>query len=118
MDFDGAIRAHSDWKMKLSSYLRHADGSLKAADIQWDNRCALGQWIYGEGAAFSKEPGFAELKQAHTQFHAAAAEVVQKADAKQDVTEQIALGAASPFGAASKTVVGSLMKLKFIVRPA
>jgi hypothetical protein len=34
------------------------------------------------------------------------------------VTEQIALGAASPFGAASKTVVGSLMKLKLRLHPA
>jgi methyl-accepting chemotaxis protein len=118
MDFDGAIRAHSDWKMKLSGYLRHADGSLKAADIKGDNRCALGQWIYGEGMAFAKDPLFAEMKQAHTQFHTAAAEIVHKADAKQDVTEEIALGAESSFGRASTAVVRSLMKLKFIVRPA
>lgn len=30
MDFDGAIKAHSDWKMKLSTYLRKPDGSFFA----------------------------------------------------------------------------------------
>lgn len=118
MDFDGAIKAHSDWKLKLSRYLRNADGSLKAADIRPDNRCPLGQWIHGDGAAFAREPDFAVLKDAHAKFHVAAAEIVQKADAKQDVAEEIALGAASPFGTASMTVVSSLLKLKLKVHPA
>jgi hypothetical protein len=49
MDFDEAIKAHSAWKFKLSGYLRKPDGSIKSADVVVDNKCALGQWIYGEG---------------------------------------------------------------------
>ena len=49
MNFDDAIQVHAAWKIKLSAYLRKCDGSLKAADVRVDNRCALGQWLYGEG---------------------------------------------------------------------
>jgi hypothetical protein len=56
MDFDEAIKAHSAWKMKLSTYLKKPDGSLKPSEIQVDNKCQLGQWIYAEGARLSS-PG-------------------------------------------------------------
>ena len=86
MDFDEAIRAHSAWKLKLSAYLRNPDGSLKASEIQADNKCALGQWIYGEGAKHSSHAEFTTLKAEHQRFHKAAAQVVQKADSGQDTS--------------------------------
>ncbi len=45
MDFDGAIAAHSSWKMKLSLYLKHPDGSLNVLEVEqiigvnWENGC-------------------------------------------------------------------------------
>lgn len=112
MDFDGAIKAHSAWKLKLSTYLMHADGSIDSADVRPDNRCALGQWIQSEGATHAHLADFATLKDMHKKFHAAAAEVILKADAGHSVAEDIALGAGSDFGVASQAVVRSLMRLK------
>jgi hypothetical protein len=43
MDVNEAVRAHRDWKMKLSAYIRRPDGSVNAADLAKDNLCALGQ---------------------------------------------------------------------------
>ncbi len=112
MDFDQAISAHSAWKMKLSTYLRKPDGSIKSAEVQVDNKCALGQWIYGEGAKWNTLPEYTTLKNEHAKFHKAAAEVVRKADSGDSVSEDIALGSKSDFAAASNAVVSSIMAIR------
>lgn len=112
MDFDEAIKAHSSWKMKLSTYLRKPDGSLKASEIQLDSKCALGQWIYGEGAKWSSHPEFATLKTEHAKFHKAAAQVVIKADSGQDTSQETSLGANSEFASASSAVVSAIMAIR------
>lgn len=112
MDFDEAIKAHSAWKMKLSSYLKSPDGSLKAEEIQVDNKCALGQWIYGEGLKWSSLPEYATLKAEHQKFHKAAAEVVRKAHSGASVSEDLALGGKSDFASASSAVVSAIMAMR------
>lgn len=112
MDFDDAIKAHSAWKLKLSGYLRKPDGSLKVSDIQVDNKCLLGQWIYGDGAKYSSLPEFQKLKTEHARFHKAAASVVMKADSGQDTSEETALGGKSDFSAASSAVVSAIVEMK------
>lgn len=116
MDFDAAIRAHIDWKMKLRSYLSHPDGTIKAAELRRDDQCALGKWIHGEGAAYAADPDFVTAKDAHIRFHQEAANIVKKADSGQNVGEEIALGAKSPFSAASTDVMTALMRLKSSAR--
>ena len=112
MDFDEAIKAHSSWKLKLSVYLAKPDGSLKASEIQLDNKCALGQWIYGEGSKWSALPEYATLKQEHARFHKAAAQVVTKADSGQNVSEETALGTQSEFSVASMAVVTAILAIR------
>lgn len=86
MNFDDAITAHTQWKMKLSSYLSHPDDSLDVASVSADNKCLLGQWIGGEGAKYSSLPEFAKLRTEHTHFHKAVGDVVRKAAMGQNVT--------------------------------
>lgn len=112
MDFDAAIAAHSSWKIKLSTYLRKPDGSLKIADVQVDNKCQLGQWIHGEGKKWSHLPEFTTLKTEHARFHKAAAEVIRKADAGQNVSEDVAIGGKSEFAQASAKVISAIMSMR------
>lgn len=116
MDFQQAIDAHVAWKSKLSIYLRTPDGSLKSADICVDNKCALGQWIYGEGSKHNANPLFQTLKNNHAQFHKAASEIVSRADRGEKVTEDIALGAKSEFAMISSQVVNNLRVLRDTVK--
>lgn len=112
MNFDEAIRAHSDWKIKLSNYLRNPDGSLKSVDVEPDNKCPLGQWIHGEGAKYSALSEYETLKSEHAKFHKEAATVIRKADSGENVSEEVALGADSNFANASSSVVSAIMKMK------
>ena len=110
MNFDEAIAAHSAWKQKLAIYLTKPDKSIDAEKLALDNQCELGKWIHSQsglaGAAFQ------ELKKDHANFHKAASDVVKRADAGQKVTEEVALGAASPYAACSSRVVSALMRMK------
>ena len=112
MDFNDAIKAHSSWKMKLSAYIRKPDGSLKVVDVEPDNKCELGKWIYGEGAKHSTMLEYGTLKTEHAKFHKCAAAVVKKADSGQNVSEEVALGGSSDFSQASSAVVSAIMKMK------
>jgi Chemoreceptor zinc-binding domain len=112
MDFDQAIAAHSAWKTKLKAYLNNPDHSLKPAEIELDDKCALGQWIHGEGRQFLSNASYSTLKMAHAKFHKAAAAVVRKADSGQSVTEEVTLGATSDFTSASSAVVSAIVAMK------
>jgi hypothetical protein len=112
MDFDGAIRAHTEWKMKLKTYIKKPDGSLKAAAVCLDNKCPLGQWIHGEGTKWSSLAEYAELKTEHAKFHTCAADIIRKADTGKDTSEEMALGSTSAFANTSSSVVSAIMKMK------
>ncbi|MFY9910022.1 MAG: CZB domain-containing protein [Candidatus Sulfotelmatobacter sp.] len=112
MNFDEAIKSHSDWKMKLTTYIKHPDHSLKSAEVAVDNKCALGQWMNGEGKKFASLPEFSKLKTEHQRFHKAAAAVIAKADSGQDQSEEVCLGAKSEYAAASSAVVSGIMVMK------
>ena len=79
MDFDGVIQAHMQWKSKLRDFLDGKGDKLDPAVVGRDDKCALGQWIYGKGAAHSHKPGFAQLKGKHADFHQCAAHVIRLA---------------------------------------
>ncbi|MGK5083433.1 methyl-accepting chemotaxis protein [Bdellovibrionota bacterium FG-1] len=76
-DFDSAITAHLDWKMKLSKYLQKPDGSLDPQKVCLDNQCTFGKWIYGPGTEYTHLQQYQPLRGAHKKFHETAAEVVQ-----------------------------------------
>jgi methyl-accepting chemotaxis protein len=112
MNFDDAIKAHADWKTKLRQYLQHPDHSLKSAEVGVDSKCALGQWIYGEGKKYSSLPEFSKLKSEHQRFHKAAGAVITKADSGVNQAEEVALGSKSEYSAASSSVVSAIMAMK------
>lgn len=112
MDFDQAIGLHSRWKRRLRSSLAKHDHSLNPADVSLDHKCALGQWIYGDGAPNSALPEFSRLKYEHARFHLAAAELVRRANAGESIKEEIAPCSNSQFSLASAAVIIALMTMK------
>ncbi len=84
-DFNAAIKAHIDWKMKLSNYLQNPDGSLEHSKVCLDNACALGKWIYGDGQNYKSLNSalFEALRDSHGSFHKSAAEIIRLANENQ-----------------------------------
>ncbi|WP_296635436.1 CZB domain-containing protein [Thiobacillus sp. SCN 63-57] len=77
MNWMEIIGAHVMWKQRLTAFLAgNSTESLDPDTIRLDDRCALGQWIYGAGKAMSELPRYEEVRGLHAQFHQYAAEVV------------------------------------------
>ena len=115
MNFDEAIKAHSDWKFKLQRYLRSPDGSINADELAKDNICSLGGWLYSEGKKYSHLPEFKQLLEEHKGFHKEAADIVRKKDKGESITEAFALSSHSPFMTHSTNVVSILMKFRRMI---
>ena len=116
MDFDGAIKAHAEWKVKLTSYIGKPDGSYKPEIVSQDNQCPLGKWIYGEGKAYQTQPEFTELKKHHAAFHKAAGDIIRRCDKGENVSADLNLGANSEYRKVSNEVVRLIMALKSKVK--
>lgn len=90
MDWMGIINAHVMWKLRLQKLLDGtSEEKLDPAVIGLDNRCALGQWIYGDGQAYRDADTFEEVRLMHADFHRFAAEVVSlhQAGKTEEATE-------------------------------
>jgi methyl-accepting chemotaxis protein len=112
MDFDEAIDTHSKWKRRLRQCLAKHDGSLNPSEVSLDHKCAMGEWIYGEGAKYSSLPEYTRLKYEHSRFHLAAAEVVKRASSGESVRAEMAPCSNSEFSTASSAVVMAIMAIK------
>jgi hypothetical protein len=77
MNWMEIIGAHVMWKQRLITFLAgDSTEKLDPETIRFDNRCALGKWIYGDGASMSHLPRYEEVRSLHAQFHQYAADVV------------------------------------------
>jgi len=114
LDIDMALAAHQNWKLRLNVYLSGSSTEdLSAETICFDDRCDLGQWIYGNGRAkLGRFPGFTALMGHHKMFHYAASNVVALAAAgKTGEARQMLEG---QFKAFSRSVVTDLEALREI----
>ncbi|CAO4838633.1 MAG: hypothetical protein CNLJKLNK_00016 [Holosporales bacterium] len=116
MDFEEAIKAHSDWKLKLQRYIKGMGDPIDSSKLSRDDVCPLGCWIYNEGQGHKHNPDFQNMVQAHKEFHTQAADIVKRKDKGENVRDEIALGAGSAFTLASEKVVSLLMTLKRTIK--
>ncbi|MBP6902866.1 MAG: cache domain-containing protein [Burkholderiaceae bacterium] len=111
-DFDSAIQAHRDWKVKLRKAIGE-QGQVDAEALCRDDRCPLGRWLHGPGGRrWGGRPVFQALVDKHAQFHQRAGEVAQRINAADYERARSLLGAESAFSAASTEVVTLLTQAK------
>jgi hypothetical protein len=112
MDFREALKAHTMWKVRLSDYFTLADNSLDAAEVEIDNRCVLGKWIYGEGIAYSHIPEYEMLKNYHKDFHKIAANLIRRVNNGEVLDKKEVLGLNSEYDTVSMNVSQYILALQ------
>ncbi len=114
MDFDGAIRAHTNWMLRLFGYAKGSSKEkLNPHVIEQDNVCDLGKWLHSEGQKLASEPEYLQLVKAHAAFHKAAGALVDMVDqGKRSAAELLLMAADSDYRQRSFQVVGLLKKLQ------
>jgi methyl-accepting chemotaxis protein len=111
-DFDAAIQAHRQWKVKLRQAIaEHA--RLDADVICRDDRCPLGQWIHGPGGAqWGQRPRFVQLTDKHAEFHRVAGDVARRINAGAYTEAERLIGSGSRFAQVSGEVATLLTQAK------
>jgi methyl-accepting chemotaxis protein len=109
--FDDAIAAHIKWKIRLNQFIDGESAEkLDSAVVCKDNFCALGKWIYGDGATHNTTPQYGILVAKHANFHRCAGEVVKKVDAHDKAGAKSLLK--GEFATSAKETVTAIMDLK------
>ncbi|WP_150105454.1 methyl-accepting chemotaxis protein [Leptothrix cholodnii] len=111
-DFDKAIEAHRQWKVKLRQAIASHD-KLDADKICRDDQCPLGQWIHGPGGTqWGTRPTFVALLQKHAEFHQTAGGLARQINAGHYAQAEQLIGAGSPFAQVSTEVATILTRAK------
>jgi len=111
-DFDKAIEAHRQWKVKLRKAIADRE-NLDADTICRDDQCPLGKWIHGSGGVqWGTRPNFVALLDKHAEFHQTAAGVARQINAGQYAQAEQLIGAGSRFAQVSTEVATILTHAK------
>lgn len=112
MDFDKAMAAHADWKVKLRVALDNRT-QLDAERICSDKNCELGGWLHGEGRnRFGASPHFLTCVDAHREFHQEAGAVARTINSADYGKAEALLNTGSRFADASTRVAVAVRRLK------
>jgi hypothetical protein len=114
MDFDEALRVHSELRLRLVAYLRKPDGSMDEDEVGNSNLCELGLWIRGDGRRFERRLEYLELRADHARFHDCAGSVVRRANWNRSEGEKIELGPYSPYGTAWVHLANAIRGMKLV----
>lgn len=111
IDFDAAIEAHVEWKMRLRILLDSGEAAIARLDeFEAADRCAFGRWLNGDGRRFAGDPVYATLDRFHGEFHFASAEVVRLAAAGLRLEAEALL--AGDYARHSVNLMSALMELR------
>ncbi|MFZ4550771.1 MAG: methyl-accepting chemotaxis protein [Aquabacterium sp.] len=111
-DFDAAVDAHRQWKVKLRAAISEQT-TLDAETLCRDDRCALGKWIHGPGGSrWGSKPEFVKLQTTHAQFHKTASDVARKINARDYSEASALIDSGSPFSEISTEVISHITTMK------
>ena len=111
-NFDQAIEAHRQWKVRLRSAIAKQE-QLDADTICRDDKCPLGRWLHGSGSQrWSAKPLFTSLLAKHADFHQSAGSVARKINAGQYADAEKLIGSGSHFSDISLEVTTLLSSAK------
>jgi len=105
MNFDDAITAHSQWRIRLQGAIAGTNqDTLDPKVVGADDQCLLGKWIHGEAKQYAASPDYQALVQEHRNFHQSAAKVLGLISAGKKEEAKANVGTGEFFDASIKTI--------------
>jgi len=112
MDLNEAIRAHSEWKMKLRSAISER-ATLDPVSLAQSDHCALGKWLHGESRAkYGHLGSHKNCVQLHTEFHKQASKIAATINSGRYSEAEQMLGSGTPYTDTSHKIVMAIGTLK------
>lgn len=112
--FADAETAHGKWKMRLIDYINgRSHESFDIATVSCDDKCPLGQWIYGNSAKYGSLPEYKSLKDQHAHFHASVGEIIESVQKGDKAGAKKSLG--GDFARYSKSTTSAIREMHAVV---
>ena len=73
---DNALNAHSKWKARLLEAIKESKSDFKVEEVQKDNACEFGKWLYSLPESDKRIADELEIKELHANFHKVAASIL------------------------------------------
>jgi methyl-accepting chemotaxis protein len=70
------IAQHGLWKNRLLRAISSGESTITPDAARRDDRCVLGQWLYGDGRRVLNGHEFGAVRSLHASFHAQASELL------------------------------------------
>lgn len=86
-----AIGAHGMWKMRLNNAIEKGELNIPVEQIQKDNCCDFGKWLYGNDVSTSVKasPIYQNVKTLHADFHKVAGKVASLSKTHKDEAQAL-----------------------------
>ncbi len=75
-DIDKAIAQHGLWKQRFHSAIAHGADLIELAEVQADDACDFGNWLYGLPPAVQDTEQGKAVSELHLAFHTEAARIM------------------------------------------
>lgn len=109
--FIDAENAHGKWKMRLIDYINgRSHETLDVGTVSCDDKCPLGQWIYGNSAKYGTSSAYKTLKEQHAHFHTSVGEIVESVQKGDKDSAKKLLG--GDFSRYSKLTVNAIREMQ------
>lgn len=113
MDFDKAIKAHIQWKQKLTICITESECDFEEKEVCKDNICDLGKWLYQQTSdQLIKDPIFIEIMEKHKRFHQIAGGIIERSKRNEKMDVDVELGSESEYGKISNRLIALLMRMR------
>jgi len=109
-DFDEFVYVHKQWSKKLRRVVEGRSEPQDPEVVSCDDRCALGQWIYGAGERLRTVPAYSSLRERHARFHQCAGSVLRHVVAGERAQANEILSA--QFEPLSEETIGQIRRLE------
>ncbi|MFA6957235.1 MAG: CZB domain-containing protein [Thermoanaerobaculia bacterium] len=111
IDFDAAIEAHVEWKMRLRILLDSGEAASAYPDeLEAADRCSFGRWLRSDGRRLESDPVYGALDRFHAEFHRSAATVIHLAAVGERLQAESTL--AGEYARNSVNLLSALMELR------
>jgi len=104
--------AHANVKNRLKKIIK-GEEEAEPSSVRADNKCIVGEWIYGPGKAHASKEEYGLLKTIHAAFHEEAYQALMLHKAGK-VEEAMAYVESGPFEEKSKEIKTALYNMKAV----
>ena len=110
MLIDAARSAHEEWRGRLEDAIASGRLDVPLSTIELEDACRFGRWLLGPGIPrrVKRHPSYEAVREAHADFHRAAAEVARLAAAGRSDEARQALSPSGTFEASSAALLDAL----------